>query len=104
MTYEFVNADRCKKHLQDQILQLSAANSINYLTKCSGQTNSWVARNHKLVNIFDPSCLYGYDEQCEVDLTKSNLPTCQHPLGSLAKTQLAVKNIQYGTKEEKVAT
>ncbi|KAJ2975894.1 hypothetical protein NQ176_g5258 [Zarea fungicola] len=104
MMYKFVDADNCKSLLQNGKLSLSASNSINFLASCLKSPNSWVARNYQLVNVLDPLCKYGYDEPCTLDLKKSNQPTCKHQLGVNNPTGIQVKNIQYGTGKQVVAS
>ena len=104
MDYEFVDPDECKPLLQDGTLQLTAANSINFVAGCLEDKSSWVARNHKLINLLDPICKYGYDEVCYLDLNVSNQPSCPHQLGSNhTPTGLHVVNIEYGTGREVIA-
>lgn len=101
MQYQIVPADRCKHLLFNGKLPLSASNSMNYVTFCLQDKNSWVARNYELINIVDATCHWGWDETCSLNLSESNQPTCpnrlgeQHPL-----VGLAVTNIQYGTGED----
>ncbi|KAL3954466.1 hypothetical protein ACCO45_010029 [Purpureocillium lilacinum] len=102
MAYEQVHPDECKSLLHDGKLVLSAANSMNYLGSCLGGKN-WVAENHKLVNLLDPGCRYGWDEICTLDLSKSNQPACPHTLGDLhTPTGQKVTNIRYRTGENYV--
>lgn len=104
MDYQFVNADECKPLLDEGKLQLTAANSVNFLVSCINNGNSWVARNHKLVNILDPVCKYGFDEECKLNLAVSNQPSCPHTLGlNSASNSRKVYNIEYGTGKEVVA-
>ncbi|OAA34611.1 Cerato-platanin [Metarhizium rileyi] len=104
MNYEFVNADACKDLLGNGKLPLSASNSMNYVASCLQDKNSWVAKNHELINIQDPVSHYGWDETCTLDLSKSNQPSCPHTLGDThSPTGLKVTNIQYGTGKEVVA-
>jgi hypothetical protein len=83
MEYEEVDASECADliYTDDSKLPLSASNSINYLSSCLDQPNSWVAKNHVLYNICDAICTLGYDEECELDLSVSNQPSCPHSLG-----------------------
>jgi hypothetical protein len=98
MEVENVSADNCVKHLKAGGLALSASNSMNYVSSCLGQPNSWVARNYRLFNIQDPVCHWGYDEQCSLDLSVSNQASCPHALGSTnGRLPDTVFNIQYGT-------
>lgn len=83
MEYEEVDASECADliYTKGSKLPLSASNSINYLTSCLDQPNSWVAKNHVLYNICDAICTLGYDETCKLDLSTSNQPSCPHTLG-----------------------
>lgn len=105
MEYEFVDADECADLLDDGKLPLTAANSMNYVAACLAEPDSWVAKNHELINILDPVCHYGYDEVCSLDLSVSNQPTCPHTLGLNTPLDPAqpVYNIGYGTGVEAVA-
>ncbi|EGU73543.1 hypothetical protein FOPG_19294 [Fusarium oxysporum f. sp. conglutinans race 2 54008] len=76
MNYEVVSVSKCESLMTDGKLPLSAANSMNYLTSCLSQPESWVARNHNLYNINDPACKSGVDEICHLDLAISNQPVC----------------------------
>ncbi|UNI21233.1 hypothetical protein JDV02_007242 [Purpureocillium takamizusanense] len=97
MTYEQVDGDECKDLLTDGKLALSAGNSMNFYASCLGGDN-WVAKNAELVNIADPTCKYGHDEVCSLDLNTSNQPQCPHMLGSQDATDgLTIKNVEYGT-------
>lgn len=96
MTYEQVDASQCASLLTDGKLALSAANSMNYVASCLGG-NSWVAKNHELVNILDPICKYGKDEVCALDLATSNQPQCPSTLGVNTPSGLSVTNIAYDT-------
>lgn len=98
MEVQNVPAENCVQHLKAGGLPLSASNSMNFVASCLSKPNSWVARNFRLFNIQDPVCHWGYDEQCTLDLAKSNQPTCPHPLGSTAgRLPDTVFNIAYGT-------
>jgi len=104
MEYEFVPADQCKDLLSNGKLPLSAANSMGYVGACIQEPNSWVAKNHELVNILDPVSHYGWDETCTLDLNVSNQPKCPHTLGDQhTPSGLKVTNIQYGTGKEVAA-
>lgn len=98
MEYEEVDASECADliYTKDSKLPLSASNSINYLTSCLSQPNSWVAKNHVLYNICDPICTLGYDETCDLDLDTSNQPSCAHTLGLQSElTSAPVFDIAY---------
>lgn len=97
MDYEFVHASECADLLDDGKLPLSAANSMNYAAACISEPDSWVAKNHKLLNIMDPICQWGCDEECKLDLAVSNQPKCPSGLGKQDKLDLVVNNIAYGT-------
>lgn len=106
MGYETVPADNCRGLIRSGNggLPLSGANSMNYLSSCLSQPNSWVARNHELRNILNPTCTQGFDEVCTLDLAKSNQASCPHALGTPnALTSAPVYNIQYGTGKEVLA-
>jgi len=98
MTYEFVDASECSDLLHGGKLPLSASNSMNYVASCISEPNSWVNKNHQLINMADPLCKYGYDEVCSLNLSVSNQPSCPHTLGSQTPyTGKGVTNIAYGT-------
>ncbi|KAK3322741.1 hypothetical protein B0H66DRAFT_474972, partial [Apodospora peruviana] len=90
MEYEEVPASECADliYTPGKKLPLSAANSMNFLASCLEQPNSYVAKNHILYNICDPICTLGHDEECTLDLSVSNQPSCGHTLGltSVLKT------------------
>ncbi|TGO56044.1 hypothetical protein BCON_0083g00370 [Botryotinia convoluta] len=88
----------------DKKLPLAAANSMNYVTSCLALPASWVATNYGLWNIATSACTYGIDEQCVLNLTVSNQPTCPHQLGlQIPLTTLPVFDIEYGTGKEVLA-
>jgi hypothetical protein len=97
MEYTFVHPSECEDLLDMGRLPLLAANSMNYLASCLNEPDSWVAQNYKLINILDPLCHWGVDEECTVDLSISNQPACPSVLGSNAALGLPVHNILYGT-------
>ncbi|KEY72177.1 hypothetical protein S7711_00185 [Stachybotrys chartarum IBT 7711] len=97
MNYEFVDNSECAHLLDDGKLPLSAANSMNYVASCISEPNSWVAKNHKLLNIMDPLCKWGRDEECHLDLSVSNQPSCPSGLGKQEKLSMTVKDIAYGS-------
>ena len=102
MEYEFVDNEECAHLLDDGKLALSAANSMNFVNSCGADT--WVGKNHKLVNILDPLCKYGKDVECKLDLAVSNQPNCgSSVLGANAPSGLKVIDIAYGTGEEATA-
>ena len=103
MNYEFVDNSQCAHLLPKGKLPLSAANSMNFVASCLAEPNSWVAKNHELVNILDPTCHWGYEETCSLNLAKSNQPSCPHTLGSMHKLNKPVYNIEYGTGKKVVA-
>ncbi|PTB68426.1 hypothetical protein BBK36DRAFT_1156688 [Trichoderma citrinoviride] len=104
MTYEFVDASECSDLLHDGKLPLSASNSMNYVASCMSEPNSWVNKNHELINMADPLCKYGYDEVCTLDLNVSNQPSCPHTLGAqVAYSGKGVTNIAYGTGKTEAA-
>ncbi|WYZ46805.1 hypothetical protein EsH8_IX_001030 [Colletotrichum jinshuiense] len=104
MNWESVDASECKDLLKDGKLALSASNSMNYLTSCLAQPDSFVAKNHVLYNIQNSACTWGVDEVCNLDLTVSNQAACPSGLGiTKALTNTPVENIAYGTGKVSVA-
>jgi len=106
MESEEVDASACASliYTPGNKLPLSAANSINFLSSCLAQPNSWVAKNHVLYNICDPICTLGHDEECRLNLAVSNQPACPHTLGLTSKLSSApVYNILYQTGKTVVA-
>lgn len=101
--YEYVSADNCADLMDDGKLPLTASNSMNYLASCLNQPNSFVAKNHRLVNVLDPVCHWGVVETCQLDLSVSNQPKCPSGLGNNAPCELSVYNIQYGTGDKVTA-
>ncbi|KAL0932584.1 uncharacterized protein CTRU02_211547 [Colletotrichum truncatum] len=98
MEWEALDAEECKPLLKDGRLPLSAANSMNYLSSCLADPDSFVAKNHALYNIQNSACTWGVDEECNLDLTVSNQASCPSGLGSVkALKDLPVDNIAYGT-------
>lgn len=97
MDYEYVPTKECLHILHDDGLPLSATNSMNFLTTCLSDPNSWVSQNYRLFNINDPRCEWGIDEECELDLHLTNQPFCPSLPGSPIKLDLAVHDIAYGT-------
>ena len=101
MDYENVDPSRCADLIQADGLPLSAANSMDFLSSCLDQSDSWVANNYVLYNILDPVCLFGCDEECTLDLSTSNQPQCPDTLGvDVPLTTDPVYNIRYPTGEE----
>lgn len=106
MEAEEVDASECASLIKTpgNKLPLSAANSINFLSSCLAQPNSWIAKNHVLYNICDSICSLGHDEECKLDLSVSNQPSCPHTLGLTSKlTTAPVFNIQYQSGKTVVA-
>ncbi|KAI9167279.1 hypothetical protein HJFPF1_03405 [Paramyrothecium foliicola] len=106
MDYEEVDASECADliYTKDSKLPLSASNSMNYLSSCLAQPNSWVAKNHVLFNICDAICTLGFDEECSLDLSTSNQPSCPHTLGLTSKlTTTPVYDIEYTSGKKVVA-
>ncbi|KAK4206215.1 hypothetical protein QBC37DRAFT_445137 [Rhypophila decipiens] len=106
MDYETTTAENCVSLIRtpSQKLPLSAANSMNYVAICLGQQNSWVAQNHELRNILDPTCTRGYDEICSLNMNVSNQPSCLHLLGvPAALTGKPVIDVLYPTGHQVVA-
>lgn len=103
MEYEVVDPSECADLMDDGKLPLLAANSMDFLSSCLSQEDSFVAKNHVLYNIADPVCHYGIDEECTLDLSVSNQPSCPSGLGSAEELDQPVYNIEYPTGEEVVA-
>ena len=98
MEYQTVAPSECAGLLDGGRVPLLAANSMNYLSHClNNEPGSYVARNYKLLNILDPVCHWGIDEECTLNLAVSNQPSCPSGLGSNAPLDLPVWNVQYGT-------
>lgn len=101
MDYEEVDASECADliYTDGAKLPLSASNSINFLASCLEQPSSYVAKNHVLFNICDSLCSLGYDEECTLDLSVSNQPSCKHTLGLTVEltTTGGVVNTEYET-------
>jgi hypothetical protein len=77
---------------------------MNFIAGCGA--NSWVGQNHELVNIANPTCNYGTDEICTLNMAVSNQPQCPNSvLGNKdVLTTDPVYNIMYGTGKEQLAT
>lgn len=106
MDYETVPADNCRSLIKTPSgkLPLTAANSMNYVASCLSQPNSWVARNHELRNILNPTCTWGYDEVCALNMNVSNQPSCPHQLGVPAVLKdKPVIDVLYPTGQQVVA-
>lgn len=106
MTYEDADASDCKDLIHTDGLPMSAANSMNFVASCLGESDSWVGQNYVLFNIADSVCSLGYDEKCKLDWESgANQPTCDHTLGSQAElTSDPVYNIRYPTGEKVLAS
>jgi hypothetical protein len=103
MEYEFVDMRHCADLLDGGKLPLSAANSMNYLSKCFSEGNNWAAENHVLYNIADSRCTTGVDEVCTLSWPEENQADCPHGLGNQAETHgLSVVDTEYGTGSEAV--
>ncbi|KAK3402369.1 hypothetical protein B0T20DRAFT_137894 [Sordaria brevicollis] len=112
--YEYINPDdpECKALITDPEgkLPLMAANSVNYVTECNRQPDSWVARNYQFWNINDANCKEGWNDKCTLPPPKDgNQPKCPdgRELGYgigipvvLGPGDHKVKNIAYMTGEE----
>ena len=83
--------------MEGDYLHLLAANSMNFVSSCMSQPESFVAQNYVLYNILDPVCKWGVDEECTLDLGVSNQPTCPSGLESNAPLGIPVWKIEYGT-------
>jgi len=102
MEYEDLDASECTDliYTKDKKLPFSAANSMNFISSCLAQTNSWVGNNYAMYNILDSLCSLGFDEQCSLDLSVSNQPKCPNTLGLPVKlTTQPVYNIRYPSGE-----
>lgn len=105
--YEFVDASQCADliHTSGKAIPLSAANSMNFLSSCLAQPDSYVAKHHMLYNICDSLCSLGNDETCTLDLSVSNQPSCPHMLGiQTVLTSVPVYNIKYPSGQKVLAT
>ncbi|KAF4464891.1 hypothetical protein FALBO_8266 [Fusarium albosuccineum] len=103
MTYENVDASKCKDLIDtdDHLLPLSAANSMNFLTSCLDQNDTWVGDNYVLYNILDSLCTLGRDETCDLDYPNANQASCPHTLGVPDKLDgMPVYNIRYPSGEK----
>ena len=82
MEYESVDMNECSHllHDSDGKLAFSAANSMNFIASCISEPNSWVAKNYGLWNIYNSICTNGVDEQCTLDLSVSNQPSCENTI------------------------
>lgn len=106
MDYEEVDASECADliYTDGGKIPLSASNSINFLSSCLAQPDSYIAKNHVLYNICDPICTLGYDETCELDMAISNQPSCSHTLGlQTVLTKAPVYDIEYQSGRTVVA-
>ncbi|KAF4973967.1 hypothetical protein FZEAL_9074 [Fusarium zealandicum] len=103
MQFENVDASKCKDLINTKRskLPLSAANSMNFLTSCLDQDDTWVGDNYVLYNILDPICTIGRDEACDLDYPAANQASCPHTLGVPEKLDDApVINIRYPSGEK----
>ncbi|KAG9567774.1 hypothetical protein KCU71_g3576, partial [Aureobasidium melanogenum] len=107
MEYESVDMDECAHllHDSDGKLAFSAANSMNFIASCISEPNSWVAKNYGLWNIYNSVCTDGVDEQCTLDLSVSNQPSCGNTILGIDSPLSGqnVANIAYGTGARIVA-
>ena len=106
MEYEEVDPSECADliYTDGHKLPLSASNSMNFLTSCLAQPNSYVAKNHVLYNICDAICTLGHDEVCHLDLSVSNQASCGHTLGLTDPLKTApVYNVLYQSGKTVVA-
>ncbi|PNY29750.1 Uncharacterized protein TCAP_00337 [Tolypocladium capitatum] len=107
MQFENVDASNCADliHTKGGRLPLSAANSMNFLSSCLAQPDSWVAKHYTLYNILDPVCTLGYDESCKLDWPDANQANCTHVLGMPTLLRGApVYNIRYPTGQKVLAS
>lgn len=99
MEVEDVPAENCKSLLKGDggKMAFSASNSMNFISSCLSQPDSFVAQNFELFNIQDATCKCGHDEKCELDLAVSNQPSCPNQLGTGGSLGDSVFNIEFGT-------
>ncbi|EJP70414.1 hypothetical protein CRV24_001971 [Beauveria bassiana] len=106
MTAQAADPGQCRNLIRTEggRLPLSAANSMNYLAACLGESGSWVGSNFELYNVLDPLCTMGHDEQCKLDWPTQNQADCPHQLGMPnALTGAPVYNIRYPSGEKVLA-
>ncbi|KAM3541246.1 hypothetical protein ARSEF1564_005871 [Beauveria bassiana] len=106
MTAQAAKPSQCRDLIRTEggRLPLSAANSMNYLAACLGESGSWVGNNFELYNVLDPLCTLGHDEQCKLDWPTQNQADCPHQLGMPnALTGAPVYNIRYPSGEKVLA-
>lgn len=100
-TWEYVDPSECHELLDNGKVPLDAANSMNYVTECLSQPDSYVAKNMVLYNIQGSGCQNGVDEECHLDLAVSNQPQCPSTLGHGGPLKgHTVMDIAYGTGEK----
>lgn len=107
MEFKNVDASNCRSLIRTKgnRLPLSAANSINFLSSCLQQPNSWVAKNYMTFNIADSICTLGIDEQCKLNWPEANQPSCPHTLGAMVTLKdNPVFNVQYPSGKRVLAS
>ena len=100
-TYEDVDMSECEHLLTtpEKKLAFSAANSMNFIASCLAEPSSYVAQHSVLYNIANPTCNWGVNEVCNLDLSVSNQPSCPGSVLGIQTllTSEPVYNIDYGT-------
>lgn len=100
MDFENVDPEECADLIKtdDGRLPLSASNSMNFLSSCLEEKDSWVGSNYQLYNVLDSICSWGSKEKCDLDWPAANQAECPSGLGTpKTLTDLPVYNIEYGT-------
>lgn len=107
MQFKNLKASECRDliHTDGQKLPLSAPNSMNFLSSCLSEDDSWVGDNYVLFNIADSICSLGYDEECDLDWPDANQASCPHALGDTSPLKNApVYNILYPSGDKVLAS
>lgn len=107
MEFKNLKASECKSliNTKGKKLPLSAPNSMNFLSSCLEEEDSWVGQNYVLFNVADAICSLGHDEECELDWPDANQAECPHTLGDYPKLEDApVYNIKYPSGEKVLAS
>lgn len=103
-TYQQVDMSNCQDLIKTPSgkLPLMAANSMGFFSGCG--PDSWIGKNSALYNIANSACTLGFNEECTLDLSVSNQPSCPHMLGSQNDLSgLPVMDIAYGTGKQSAA-
>ena len=107
MEFENVDPEDCGDLIKTDggRLPLSASNSMNFLSSCIEEKDSWVGGNYQLYNVLDPICSWGYEEKCDLQ-PPNNQADCPSGLGKPAalEAKRPVYNIQYGTGKSVLAS